>query len=79
MAIMVKGKLKKWGNSFGVIIPKEIVDGEGFKDEQEIEFLIIKNNNAETFKKLFGSLRGKLKQTGLEIKDELREDLYDDD
>lgn len=36
----IKTKTKKWGNSIGVVIPKEIVKGEKIKLNQEITLMI---------------------------------------
>lgn len=80
MVIMIKGRLKKWGNSFGVIIPREIVESENFRENQEIEFLLVKKQSSEkVLKETFGMLRGRFKKTAQEMKDELRDELYDDD
>ena len=37
-------KVKKWGNSFGVILPKKIVDTEKIKEGVEITITIEPNN-----------------------------------
>ena len=74
---MVKAQVKKWGNSFGVIIPKEVMESEKLKESDEIDFLIIKPNGA--LKETFGILKGKLKKSAQNMKDELREELYDND
>ena len=36
----IKAKTKKWGNSIGVIIPKEIIRQQNIKPDQEITILI---------------------------------------
>ena len=36
----IKAKTKKWGNSIGVLIPKEIVREENIKPDQEVTFII---------------------------------------
>jgi len=36
----IKARTKKWGNSVGVIIPKEIVREENIKPNQEITLMI---------------------------------------
>lgn len=46
-----KAKLKRWGNSYGVIVPKEIVEREGLKEGEEVEILVRK---ASDVKHLFG-------------------------
>lgn len=36
----IKAKTKKWGNSIGVLIPKEVVKEENIRPEQEITIII---------------------------------------
>ncbi len=36
----IKTKTKKWGNSIGVLIPKEVVKEEKIKPNQEITLMI---------------------------------------
>ena len=36
----IKAKTKKWGNSIGVLIPKEVVEEEKIKPNQEIILMI---------------------------------------
>lgn len=76
MATMIKGKLKKWGNSFGLIIPKDIVDSEGFKENQEIEIMLVKKNR-NVLKETFGTL--KFKKTTEQMMRETDRELYPED
>jgi antitoxin component of MazEF toxin-antitoxin module len=46
-----KAKLKRWGNSYGVIVPKEIVEKEGLKEGEEVEISVRK---ASDIRRLFG-------------------------
>ena len=39
---VIETRLKKWGNSFGLIIPKEIVERENMKEEGELRVVVIK-------------------------------------
>lgn len=48
---MLKARLKAWGNSLGVIIPKEVVNQIGLKEGQEVEVSLRK---AADIKHLFG-------------------------
>ena len=50
--IEVKTKLRKWGNSFGVVIPQKAVQSENVKEGDEITLLLSKNKPNLT--KLFG-------------------------
>ncbi len=69
----MEGKVKKWGNSFGLLIPNEIVKRERLRDGQKVNFIILKKY--DVLKKTFGTL--KLKKSSQKIKDDLRRELYD--
>jgi len=68
MAIEVK--IKKWGNSLGVILPKEIVDKEKFKENEKVMINIVKEADLSD---IFGSLKGKIKMSGQKMKNLARE------
>lgn len=71
----VEGIIKRWGNSFGIIIPKDIMDEENWKVGDKVNFLAIKDNSA--MKSMFGIIKGK-KINAQKMKDEARRDLYND-
>ncbi len=54
-------KVKKWGNSFGIILPKEIINNQGIKEGVEIEVSIRPKHKTKA-KDIFGILKGKLKR-----------------
>lgn len=60
--------LKKWGNSMGVILPKELVEKEHLKENDKLLIEVVKESNLV---KLFGSLKRKI--SGQEFKDMVRE------
>ncbi len=35
--MIAKSRLKRWGNSYGVIVPKRLVEEEGLKEGEEVE------------------------------------------
>lgn len=49
--ISSKSKLKRWGNSFGVVISKEMVEKEGLKEGEEVQVSVSKTSD---IKHLFG-------------------------
>ena len=51
LTMQAKSKLKRWGNSFGVVVPKKIVEKEGLKEGEEVEISVRK---ASDIKQLFG-------------------------
>lgn len=60
MEVMVK----KWGNSVGVVLPKELVEKEGLKENEKVLIEIVKEADLT---RLFGTLRTGM--TGQEFKD----------
>ena len=73
--IMVETEAKKWGNSLGVIIPKEIAEKEHIKESEKVKFIIIKEGH-KALKETFGLVKGKIKKSAQQLKDEIREDLH---
>ena len=65
---MVYLKIKKLGNSYGIILPMDIVKEKNFVENEVVDVEIRKKN--ESLMRLFGTLE-KTKPTQ-EIKDELR-------
>ena len=49
--ITFKSKLKFWGNSFRILIPKEVVEKEGLKEGEEVQVSLSKTSD---IKHLFG-------------------------
>ena len=74
---VVETKLRKWGNSFGVVIPMDVVEREGMKEDENVRIIVIKDSR-EAFRKTFGMLKGKLRKSSQQMKDELRKELYND-
>ena len=68
MAIETKTRIREWGNSFGIVIPRELVIKEGFKVNDRVNISIDKKQNLEEF---FGKGKGKIKDVQKE-KDEAR-------
>ena len=54
----LKAKTKKWGNSIGIVIPKEVVRQEDIKPNQEI-VLIVNTKPITRAKDIFGTLKFK--------------------
>lgn len=65
--MIVKAKVKEWGNSLGVVIPKEIVRKERIKSEDDI---LIEIRKKEDIMELFGTLN--FKKSSQQMKDEGR-------
>jgi len=71
---VIETRLKKWGNSFGLIIPKEIVERENMKEEGKLRVVVIKKNSSKVLHETFG--KGKITKSGQQLKDEARRELY---
>lgn len=67
---MTKAIVRKWGNSLGVIIPKELMEQQRIKENDEIDLLIMKPADLSA---AFGSLpRKKHVMTGQQFKNFVR-------
>ena len=69
----VHARIKKWGNSLGIILPREVVDSEHLRENQEIRFWIMK---PVFVKDLFGIAKGKLKRPTAEVLKEIRKEIW---
>jgi len=56
--------IKRWGNSMGIVIPKEIVEKQHLREGDEVVISVFKRGN---LKDVFGKL--KTKMSGQEFKD----------
>lgn len=72
--MITKVKLKAWGNSLGVIIPKAVVNQIGLKEGEEVEITV--RPGSDDIKRLFGKYHTGSAQ---EAKDEMRAGWQDDD
>ena len=73
--VIIETKVKKWGNSLGIIIPSETTEFKNIKENDKIKILIIKDSE-KVLKKTFGMLKNKIKKPTQQIKDEIRRELY---
>ncbi len=67
---------KKWGNSIGVILPKDVLERGEIKENDTIRFLLIKEN--QTPKKIFGMFKGRIHKGTQELKDQIRREVHND-
>ena len=66
-------KIKKWGSSLGIVIPKEIIKRENLKQNQSIRILAVETKSKTKVKDIFGKL--KFKKSTQKILDEVDGDL----
>jgi len=72
--IEISTKIRKWGNSFGIVIPYGKVEKENIKEGTEVKVLINKNENV--LKETFGTF--KFKKSTQKMMDEIDKELYND-
>ena len=74
--IQSEARLKAWGNSIGVVIPKEMLQHEKLSVNDEVEIIIKKKANP--LREAFGRLKGvkaRLNKTTDELLKEIDEEL----
>lgn len=69
----VNATVKKWGNSFGIILPKDIVKSQDIREGSNIE-VMIQSKNKTKVKDIFGILKGKIKRDTADLLREVDED-----
>lgn len=74
----IRTKVKKWGNSFGVVIPKEIVNSKGLKENSDVSVTIEPSNRMTVGDILELAKKFKLKRKGdtQKIFDEIDKELW---
>lgn len=74
----IKTTVKKWGNSFGVVIPKEIINREKLKENKEV-FITIQQKKYTTVGDIMGIFKRKSGKSTQEIMDEIDKELWSED
>jgi len=70
---MLVTKTRKWGNSLGLRIPKDVVNEMKLRENQEVVVELMPKGNA--LKELFGFAKGKIKKSTEDILKEARKDI----
>ncbi len=52
---MIESKIRRWGNSYGVLIPKKEIERENLRDNEPV--IVIVKRKISPAKELFGSLK----------------------
>lgn len=65
--------IKKWGNSFGILVPREIIQESKLKEESRVRVILLPRG--KIVRETFGMLKG-LKLTGQQVKNDARRELY---
>lgn len=72
--IEVETKVRRWGRSLGVVIPKEKIIEEGIKENETIRLFIGKRKNV--LKETFGTF--KFRKSTQEMLDEIDRESWDE-
>ena len=72
--IEVETKVRKWGRSFGVVIPKDKIKEEGIRANETIRLLIGKKKNV--LRETFGTF--KFKKSTQEMLDKIDKESWDE-
>ena len=70
-----EGEVRKWGNSFAVILPRDKFRGNRLKVGKKLRFITM--DKGVDLKKEFGSLKHILKRSTQDIKNELRKEEFE--
>jgi len=65
--MVIELTIRRWGNSFGAVIPIEIIEKENLKANSKVKVELVKEAN---LKPVFGTLKRKM--SGQEFKDMVR-------
>ena len=67
----IENKLQKWGNSYGIVVPLEVMRRKKMKEGDKIKVIIIKKSNVlrETFgsHKFYKPIKELMKETDKEL------------
>lgn len=66
-------KVKKWGNSLGVVLPKNIITSQAINEGTEIE-IFIQTPKKTKVKDVFGILKNKIKRDTNDLLNEVDKD-----
>ena len=73
--IEIKSKLRRWGNSFGIVVPMNVIEKEKAKEGDEITVVLTKSHD-HILKEMFGTF--KFKKSTAKIMKETDKELYDE-
>jgi len=73
--IELKAKLRRWGNSFGIVVPLKSMENERIREGDEVTALISERKNKVDLRKLFNA-KVKFKKTTEEMMGETDRELH---
>lgn len=72
--IAIESKLRGWGRSLGVVVPKEAIEKEHLKEGDTVKLLVVKKTNA--LSQTFGTF--KFKESTEQMLKEIDEEGWDE-
>ncbi len=72
--IEIKSKLRRWGNSFGIVIPQNKINQENIAEGEDIRIFLVKEK--VNLERLFGA--HKFNKSTEKMMREIDRELYDD-
>ena len=73
--IEIETKLRRWGNSFGIVIPINKIEGHSLKEGSIIKSTILKKDDENILRRTFG--KAKFKKSTEQMMGETDKELYD--
>ena len=73
--IEIKSKLRKWGNSLGIVVPQKVIEKENAKEGDEVIVLLSKEKD-NVLKEMFGTF--KFKKPVEKLMKEVDKELHND-
>ena len=73
--IEVKTRIRKWGNSFGIVVPQKTIENTKIREGDEVIVLLKKEEDGNLLREMFGTFKSKkstekiMKQTDKELWD----------
>jgi antitoxin component of MazEF toxin-antitoxin module len=64
----IEATIKKWGNSFGILLPKDFIERQGLQENEVISVQVVKKADIS---KSFGAITRKL--SGQDFKDMVKQ------
>ena len=74
--MIIESQIKKWGNSLGIVVPKDVVRKDNLRENKKVRLIILKDGS-KALKATFGIAKNKIKKSAQELKDEARKELYE--
>jgi len=73
--VVIESKLRKWGNSFAIIVPMDVVEKRRLRENMKVRLLLFEEGR-KVLRETFGIGKDKVTKTGQQFKDESRRELY---